>query len=99
MKSEMFPLSAAAKVHHNTREAQLIEEAIRRGEACFSATGSVVVETGAHTGRSVQDKFTVRDSTTEKVVWWDNNKPMSPEQFELLWADFRAHAQSPVPPV
>ena len=94
MKSEMFPLSAAAKVHHNTREAQLIEEAIRRGEACFSATGSVVVETGAHTGRSVQDKFTVRDSTTEKVVWWDNNKPMSPEQFELLWADFRAHAQS-----
>ena len=53
-----------------------------------------MVETGAHTGRSVQDKFTVRDATTEKAVWWDNNKPMSPEQFELLWADFRAHAQS-----
>jgi phosphoenolpyruvate carboxykinase (ATP) len=94
MKSEMFPLSSAAKVHHNTREAELIEEAIRRGEARFSASGSVVVETGAHTGRSVQDKFTVRDATTEKVVWWDNNKPMSPEHFELLWTDFRAHAQS-----
>ena len=40
MKSEMFPLSAAAKVHHNTREAELIEEAIRRGEARFAATGS-----------------------------------------------------------
>ena len=36
----------------------------------------------------------MRDATTEKAVWWDNNKPMSPEQFELLWADFREHAQS-----
>jgi phosphoenolpyruvate carboxykinase (ATP) len=47
-----------------------------------------------HTGRSVQDKFTVRDATTEKAVWWDNNKPMTPEQFEALWADFCAHAAS-----
>ena len=61
---------------------ELIELAIRRGEARFASTGALVVETGAHTGRSVQDKFTVRDATTEKVVWWDNNKPMTPEQFE-----------------
>ena len=90
----LFPLSAPAKVHHNTREAELIEQAIRRGEARFAATGALVVETGAHTGRSAQDKFTVRDATTEKAVWWDNNKPMAPEQFELLWADFREHAKS-----
>ena len=67
---------------------------MRRGEARFAASGALVVETGAHTGRSAQDKYTVRDATTEKAVWWDNNKPMSPEQFELLWADFRAHAKS-----
>ena len=54
----------------------------------------MVVETGAHTGRSAQDKHTVRDATTEKAVWWDNNKPMSPEHFALLWDDFRAHAAS-----
>ena len=36
----------------------------------------------------------MRDATTEKAVWWDNNKPMTPEQFELLWADFREHAKS-----
>ena len=47
-------------------------------------SGAFVVETGAHTGRSAQDKFTVRDATTEKAVWWDNNKAMTPEQFELL---------------
>ncbi len=94
MKSETLPLSAPRKVYHNTREVELIEAAIRGGEARFSAAGAVVVETGAHTGRSAQDKYTVRDATTEKAVWWDNNKPMSPEQFELLWADFREHAKS-----
>jgi phosphoenolpyruvate carboxykinase (ATP) len=94
MSAEVFPLSALAKVRHNTREVELIEEAIRRGEGRFSASGALVVETGTHTGRSAQDKYTVRDATTDKAVWWDNNKPMSPEQFELLWADFKAHARS-----
>lgn len=94
MTSETFPLSAPAKVLHNTGDAELVELAIRRGEARFSSTGALTVETGVHTGRSVQDKFTVRDATTEKVVWWDNNKPMSPDAFELLWADFRAHAKT-----
>ncbi len=94
MSAEVFPLSALAKVRHNTREVELIEEAIRRGEGRFSASGALVVETGTHTGRSAQDKYTVRDATTDKAVWWDNNKPMSPEQFELLWADFKAHAKS-----
>jgi phosphoenolpyruvate carboxykinase (ATP) len=94
MKSETLPLSTPRKVYHNTREVELIEAAMRGGEARFSAAGAVVVETGAHTGRSAQDKYTVRDATTEKAVWWDNNRPMSPEQFELLWADFREHAKS-----
>lgn len=94
MTSEFFPLSAPARMHHNTREAELAEESIRRGEARFAASGALVVETGAHTGRSAQDKYAVRDATTEQAVWWDNNKPMTPEQFDLLWADFSAHAKT-----
>jgi phosphoenolpyruvate carboxykinase (ATP) len=94
MANDSFPLSIPAKVHRNMREVELIEEAARRREGQFAATGAFVVETGAHTGRSAQDKFTVRDASTEKAVWWDNNKPMSPEQFELLLADFREHAKS-----
>jgi phosphoenolpyruvate carboxykinase (ATP) len=94
MTIETLPLSLPSKVIHNTGTAELIELAIGRGEAQFSAGGALAVETGVHTGRSVQDKFTVRDASTEKVVWWDNNKPMSPEQFELLWADFQAHART-----
>ena len=93
MTSELFPLSAPAKVHHNTGEVELIEVAIRRGEARFAASGALAVETGAHTGRSAQDKYTVRDATTEKAVWWDNNKPMTPEQFELLLGRLSAARQ------
>src|SRR5690242_8692874 len=94
MASEFFPLSAPAKVLHNWREAELTEEAVRRGEGRLASSGAFVVETGAHTGRSAQDKYTVRDATTEKVVWWDNNKAMTPEQFDLLLSDFREHAKS-----
>jgi phosphoenolpyruvate carboxykinase (ATP) len=35
----------------------------------------------------------VRDANTEDQVWWDNNKPMTPEAFELLYADFIEHAK------
>jgi phosphoenolpyruvate carboxykinase (ATP) len=94
MTSDTLPLNASAKVYHNTGEAELVELAIGRGEARFAASGALAVETGAHTGRSAQDKFTVCDATTDKAVWWDNNKPMTPEQFDLLWTDFREHARS-----
>jgi phosphoenolpyruvate carboxykinase (ATP) len=94
MTIELFPLNSSAKIKHNTGEVELIELAIRRGEGQFAASGALAVETGAHTGRSAQDKYTVRDATTEKVVWWDNNKAMTPEQFELLLSDFREHAKS-----
>lgn len=49
--------------------------------------------TGQHTGRSPKDKFVVRDATTEDQIWWDNNKPMSPENFAKLHADFIEHAK------
>jgi phosphoenolpyruvate carboxykinase (ATP) len=94
MTSETFPLSAAGKVHHNNNLVELIELSVRRAEGRLASTGAFVVETGAHTGRSPNDKFTVRDATTESTVWWDNNKAMTPGQFETLLADFHAHART-----
>jgi phosphoenolpyruvate carboxykinase (ATP) len=87
-------LSFPAKVNHNTGGAELVELALARGEGRLASTGALTVETGVHTGRSAQDKYTVRDASTDKVVWWDNNKSMTPEQFELLWSDFREHART-----
>ena len=81
----------AGKLNVNWREEALYEAAIQRGEARVAKGGALVVETGQHTGRSARDKFTVRDEMTENTVWWDFNVSMSPDHFEALWQDFRAH--------
>ncbi len=85
-------LKTSGKVHYNFGAAALYEEALRRGEAKLTAHGALVAETGQHTGRSAKDKFVVRDAATEPHVWWDNNKPLSVEHFDVLLADFIAHA-------
>ena len=85
-------LGKAASVRYNFLEAALYEEAIRRGEAELTADGALRALTGQHTGRSAKDKFVVRDGKTDDQIWWDNNKPMSPEHFAVLHQDMLAHA-------
>ncbi|SMH28609.1 phosphoenolpyruvate carboxykinase [Mesorhizobium australicum] len=86
-------LEGLGEVRYNLGAAELYEAAIRLGEAHLSAEGALVAYTGQHTGRSPKDKFVVRDGNTEGKVWWDNNKAISPEQFETLFADFKALAK------
>jgi phosphoenolpyruvate carboxykinase (ATP) len=93
MTVDPFPLTGARTVLHNCNYVELIEHSIRRGESRLASTGALVVETGAHTGRSAQDKYAVRDEITESTLWWDNNKSISREQFDLLRSDFLAHAK------
>ncbi|MEQ1669793.1 MAG: phosphoenolpyruvate carboxykinase [Hyphomicrobium sp.] len=93
MTLQLFPLESSPKIRRNTLEAELMEIAIRRGEGQLASTGSFVVETGQHTGRSAQDKYVVRDEGTDKAIWWDNSKEMSEEQFDRLLADFIAFAR------
>jgi phosphoenolpyruvate carboxykinase (ATP) len=85
-------LEKVSRVNYNLSEVELYEEAIRRGEADLTADGALRAVTGQHTGRSPKDKFVVRDAVTEDKIWWDNNKPMSPEHFAVLKADMLAHA-------
>jgi phosphoenolpyruvate carboxykinase (ATP) len=68
----------------------LVETALAAGEGRLSAGGALAVTTGVYTGRSVKDKFIVRDGATEHQVWWDNNQPMAPENFERLLTDMLA---------
>jgi phosphoenolpyruvate carboxykinase (ATP) len=78
-----------AEIHWNLVTAPLVEAAVSRGEGHLAADGPLVVATGKHTGRSAKDKFTVRDAETADVIWWnDGNKPMAPEHFAALKADF-----------
>ncbi|MEL6373252.1 MAG: phosphoenolpyruvate carboxykinase [Pseudomonadota bacterium] len=92
MTQDLFPLSAAKSVRMNDLNVDLMEQALRRDEGRLAATGALCVRTGAHTGRSAQDKFTVRNAFTEDKVWWDNNKAMTSAQFDTLYDDFVAHA-------
>jgi phosphoenolpyruvate carboxykinase (ATP) len=91
--AEAFGFEALGAVHWNDRRPILIEEAMRRGEARLSRDGALVADTGQHTGRSPKDKFIVRDEATENEVWWGENQPMTSEAFDLLHADFKAHAR------
>ena len=93
MAKDLFPLNAAGKIHHNVRETLLIEAALRNGEGKLAKTGAFCAQTGAHTGRSPNDKFVVRDGETDAAIWWDNSASMTPQQFDVLLADFLAHAK------
>ena len=84
-------IATSATVHWNLVTAPLVEAAVRRGEGVLAHGGPLVVETGAHTGRSAQDKFTVRDAETDATIWWGkSNKPMAPAHFDALKQDFFA---------
>src|SRR5215213_1104439 len=78
-----------AELHWNLTTAPLVEHAVQRSEGLLAKDGPLVVRTGKHTGRSAQDRFIVRNSTSEDSVWWGKtNKPMDPEAFDRLHEDF-----------
>jgi phosphoenolpyruvate carboxykinase (ATP) len=57
----------------------------RRGEGRLASNGALVAMTGARTGRSPRDKFTVEDDQTrDRVDWGKVNQPFPPEKFEAL---------------
>jgi ATP-dependent phosphoenolpyruvate carboxykinase len=56
-------LAAGPQVHQNLPAAHLVESALLRGEARLASNGALVATTGARTGRSPRDKFTVDDAT------------------------------------
>ena len=56
------------KVHWSLGVSALYEEAIRRGEGALSADGPIVCITSPHTGRSPNDKFVVKEASSE-ATW------------------------------
>ncbi len=69
----------------NLSVAELYEIAIRDDEGLIAADGPLVVSTGTHTGRSPQDKFVVREPSSEASVWWGEvNHPISEAHYDRL---------------
>jgi phosphoenolpyruvate carboxykinase (ATP) len=64
----------------------LYEEITFRKEAKIARQGPIVANTGKHTARSANDKFVVKEPTTEEKIWWGQyNRPMSPDKFNDLY--------------
>ncbi|HVF39567.1 MAG TPA: phosphoenolpyruvate carboxykinase (ATP) [Gemmatimonadaceae bacterium] len=85
-------LSPSGTVHWNLIAPELMHAAARRGEGEFAASGPFVAVTTPHTGRSPNDKFVVRESSSEKDVDWGKvNQPMAVENYSLLLNDVRAY--------
>ncbi len=88
-----FGLRWLGRVSWNESNVRLVQKSVAREESRLSETGALVVETGAHTGRSPKDKFIVLDDETARTVWWNNNKPLSRKHFDALKSDMLQHAQ------
>jgi len=73
-------------VYWNLPSEALYEEAIFRGEGKVTHGGALTVSTGKHTARSANDKFVVREPSTEDRIWWgEYNRPFSLDKFHLVW--------------
>ncbi|WP_028030049.1 phosphoenolpyruvate carboxykinase [Gemmobacter nectariphilus] len=90
-KLEAQGLTGLGNVYYNLIEPALVEAALVRGEGRLGKGGAFLVSTGQFTGRSPKDKFVVRTPSVEDTIWWENNAPMSPEAFDVLYADMLAH--------
>ena len=81
-------------LRYQLKPAELIEEALARKEGQLTDTGALMSDTGQFTGRSPQDRYIVRDETTDPTVWWgDINQPFDPDRFDALYERMITHLQ------
>jgi phosphoenolpyruvate carboxykinase (ATP) len=76
--------------HRNLSVPELVERVVRLEEGLLGPEGTVMVATGAHTGRSPRDKFVVEQLPSREDIWWGTiNQPLSPGHFDLLFEKMR----------
>ncbi|HEY45480.1 MAG: phosphoenolpyruvate carboxykinase [ATP] [Anaerolineae bacterium SM23_ 63] len=81
-------------IYWNLPTEALYEELTFRREGKISRQGSVVVNSGKHTARAANDKYIVREASTEDQIWWgEYNRPYPPEKFEELYSRLQGFVQ------
>src|SRR5881398_2134155 len=78
-------ITPAGAVHWNHVAPQLVQAAVRRDEGQLADMGPFVAVTSPHTGRSPNDKFVVREPSSEADVDWGKvNQPITEAHFDTL---------------
>jgi len=91
---EAYGFKNVGHIHWNLSTPALYEEIVKRREGMIVHLGPVVVRTGHYTGRSPDDKFIVKEPSSEKKIWWgDVNRPFDPGKFDLLFYRLQAYLQ------
>ena len=81
-------------VYWNLPAAALYEHAIQRREGMVAHHGPLVVSTGKYTGRSPNDKFIVREPSSQEHIWWGAvNRGIDAEQFDRIHQRVLAYLQ------
>ena len=82
------------RVFWNLPEEALYEEIIFRNEGKITKQGPVLVNTGKHSARAANDKFVVKEESTEDKIWWgEYNRPITTEKFNQVLARVQAYCQ------
>lgn len=82
-------------VFYNLSVPHLYEHIVYRREGSIGDMGTLVVRTGQHTGRSPNDKFIVRESSSEQHVWWGKvNIPFDEAKFDQIFDKMKLFIQN-----
>jgi phosphoenolpyruvate carboxykinase (ATP) len=88
-------LTNLGQQYWNLTAPALYEQAIRNREGILAHLGPLVCRTGSHTGRSPNDKFVVKEPSSEANIWWGPvNKPFSEENFERIFRRMRSYLEN-----
>jgi phosphoenolpyruvate carboxykinase (ATP) len=80
-----FGLQNTDNIHYQSTPEELVQDTLRLGEGTLTDTGALAIRTGEFTGRSPNDKFTVKDETTGDTVDWNNfNIPIEEKYFHII---------------
>ena len=91
---ETVGILRSGRVYWNLNSPVLCEVALQRSEGKLAADGPLVAITGHHTGRSPNDKFFVREPSSEQHIHWGElNRGVDQAAFDALHRDLIAYLQ------
>ena len=81
-----YGIKNVGSIYRNLSTPALYEETVKRSEGHIAHLGPIVVRTGHYTGRSPEDKFIVKEESSQDKIWWGkSNKPFEVIRFDYLY--------------